>query len=78
MIKAVHALPNRSAARAMMQATAWSLAGSGRAIARLATLAGFAPRPLVLDLADQTSTHLREGMIEVALVGGRDEVRPSR
>ncbi len=53
-------------------------AGSGRAIARLAALAGFAPRPLVLDLADQISTHLREGMIEVALVGGRDEVRPSR
>ena len=53
-------------------------AGSGRAITRLAALARFAPRPLVLDLADQVSTHLREGMIKVALVGGGHEVRPSR
>jgi hypothetical protein len=52
--------------------------GSGRAITRFAALARFAPRSLVLDLADQVSTHLREGMIQVALVGGGDEVRPSR
>src|SRR4051812_21585130 len=45
MIKAVHAAPNRSRGRAMMQATAWPRARSGRSIARLATLAGFAPRP---------------------------------
>ena len=52
--------------------------GSGRAITGLAALARFAPRPLFLDLADQVSTHLREGMIKVALVGGCHEVRPSR
>src|SRR5829696_813 len=50
----------------------------GRAITRLPALARFAPRPLLLDLADQVSTHLREGMIKVALVGGGHEVRPSR
>ena len=55
-----------------------SPAGLGRAITRLPALARFAPRPLVLDLADQVSTHLREGMIKVALVGGGHEVRPSR
>jgi hypothetical protein len=55
-----------------------SPAGSGRAFASLQALARFATRPLVLDLADQISTHLREGMIEVALVGGGHEVRPSR
>src|SRR5829696_5261926 len=44
----------------------------------LPALAGFAPRSLFLDLADQVSTHLREGMIKVALVGGCHEVRPSR
>ena len=32
---------------------------SGRAITRLPALARFAPRFLVLDLADQVSTHLR-------------------
>jgi len=53
-------------------------AGLGRAIARLPALARFAPRSLVLDLADQVSTHLCEGMIKVALVGGGHEVRPSR
>ena len=53
-------------------------AGSGRAITRLPALARFAPRSLVLDLADQVSTHLGEGMIKVALVGGGYEVRPSR
>jgi hypothetical protein len=37
-----------------------------------------APRPLVLDLSDQFATHLREGMIKVALVGGGHEVSPSR
>ena len=55
-----------------------SPAGLGRAITRLPALARFAPRPLLLDLADQVSTHLREGMIKVALVGGCHEVRPSR
>ena len=53
-------------------------AGLGRAITGLPALARFAPRPLVFDLADQVSTHLREGMIKVALVGGGYEVRPSR
>jgi hypothetical protein len=53
-------------------------AGLGRAITRLPALARLAPRPLVLDLADQVSTHLREGMIKVALVGGGHEVCPSR
>jgi hypothetical protein len=52
--------------------------GSSRAITGLPALARFAPRPLFLDLADQVSTHLREGMIKVALVGGCHEVRPSR
>jgi hypothetical protein len=61
-----------------MQGGNESLAGSGRAITRLPALARFAPRPLVLNLADQVSTHLREGMIKVALVGGCHEVRPSR
>ena len=55
-----------------------SPAGLGRAITRLPALARFAPRPLFLDLADQVSTHLREGMIKVALVGGGHEVCPSR
>src|SRR5688500_10040944 len=50
----------------------------GRAITGLPALARFAPRPLLLDLADQVSTHLREGMIKVALVRGGHEVRPSR
>ena len=53
-------------------------AGLGRAITGLPALARFAPRPLVLDLADQVSAYLREGMIKVALVGGGYEVRPSR
>ena len=53
-------------------------AGSSRAITGLPALAMFAPRPLFLDLAQQVSTHLREGMIKVALVGGCHEVRPSR
>jgi hypothetical protein len=53
-------------------------AGSGRAITRFPALAGFAPRPLLLDLADQVPTHLRVGLIKVALVGGGHEVRPSR
>jgi hypothetical protein len=53
-------------------------AGSGRAVTGLAALARFAPRPLVLDLSDQVSAHLREGMIKVALVGGGHEVSPSR
>jgi hypothetical protein len=60
------------------QGAAESPAGSGRAITRLPAHARFAPRSLVLDLADQVSTHLRKGMIKVALVGGGDEVRPSR
>src|SRR4029453_4289941 len=34
---------------------------SGRAITHLPTLARFAPPALLLDLADQVSTHLREG-----------------
>jgi hypothetical protein len=52
--------------------------GLSRAITRLPALARFAPRFLILDLADQVSTHFREGMINVALVGGGHEVRPSR
>jgi hypothetical protein len=60
-----------------MQGATESPAGSGRAITRLPALARFAPRPLILDLADQVSTHLREGMIKIALVGGGHEVRPS-
>jgi len=55
-----------------------SPAGLGRAITGLPALARFAPRPLVLDLADQVSTHLGEGMIKVVLVRGGHEVRPSR
>jgi hypothetical protein len=35
-------------------------------------------RDLFLDLADQISTHVREGMIKVALVASCHEVRPSR
>jgi hypothetical protein len=69
---------NRDYAGVAMQGATESPAGSGRAITRLPALARFAPRPLVLDLADQVSTHLREGMIKVALVGGGYEVRPSR
>jgi hypothetical protein len=61
-----------------MQGAAESLAGLGRAIPRLPALARFAPRFLVLNLADQVSTHLREGMIKVAFVGGGHEVSPSR
>jgi hypothetical protein len=60
-----------------IQGAAESPAGSGRAITRLPALARFAPRSLVLDLADQVSTHFREGMIKVVLVGGGHEVRPS-
>jgi hypothetical protein len=48
------------------------------AVTRLAALPRFAPRPLVLDLSDQVSAHLREGMIKVALVGRSHEVSPSR
>jgi hypothetical protein len=59
-------------------AAAASPAGLGRAITRLPALARLAPRPLVLDLADQVSTHLREGMIKVAIVGGGHKVCPSR
>ena len=55
-----------------------SPAGSGRAITRLPALARFPPRPLLLDLADQVSSHLREGMIKLALVRGGHQVRPSR
>jgi hypothetical protein len=69
---------NRDDAGVAMQGGNESLAGSGRAITRLPALARFAPRPLVLNLADQVSTHLREGMIKVALVGGGHEVSPSR
>src|SRR5215204_6325022 len=61
-----------------MQARPNPRSGQGRAITGLPALARFAPRPLLLDLADQVSTHLREGMIKVALVGGGHEVRPSR
>jgi hypothetical protein len=61
-----------------MQGPAESAAGSGRAITRLPALARFPPRPLLLDLADQVSSHLREGMIKVALVRSRHQVRPSR
>jgi hypothetical protein len=66
----------RSRSRRFVAAAA-SPAGSGRAITRLPALAWFAPRSLVLDLSDQFPTHLREGMIKVALVGGGHEVRPS-
>lgn len=60
-----------------MQGPAESAAGSGRAITRLPALARFPPRPLLLDLADQVSSHLREGMIKLALVRGGHQVRPS-
>ena len=69
---------NRDDAGVAIQGAAESTAGSSRAITGLPALARFAPRPLFLDLADQVSTHLREGMIKVALVGGCHEVRPSR
>jgi hypothetical protein len=69
---------NRDYAGVAMQGAAESPAGSGRAITRLPALARFAPRFLVLNLADQFSTHLREGMIKVAFMGGGHEVRPSR
>ena len=64
--------------RVALQGAAESQAGLSRAITGFPALARFAPRPLFLDLADQVSTHLREGMIKVALVGGGHEVRPSR
>jgi hypothetical protein len=51
-------------------------AGSGRAITGLPAFARFASRPLFLDLADQVSPHLREGLIKVALVGGGHEMPP--
>jgi hypothetical protein len=69
---------NRDYAGVAMQGAAESRAGSGRAITRLPAFARFAPRFLVLDLADQVSTHLREGMIKVAFMGGGHEVSPSR
>ena len=69
---------NRDYAGVAMRGAAESPAGSGRAVTRLAALARFPPRPLVLDLADQVSAHLRKGMIKVALMGGGHEVRPSR
>jgi hypothetical protein len=69
---------NRDYTGAGIQGGIESLAGSGRAITRLAALPRFAPRPFVLDLADQFSTHLGEGMIKVALVRSGHEVRPSR
>jgi hypothetical protein len=74
----VVATATRDYAGAAMQGATESPAGSGRAITRLPALARFAPRSLVLDLADQVSTHLREGLIKVALVRGGHEVRPSR
>ncbi len=69
---------NRDHTGAAMQCGTESLVGSSRAITRLAALPRFAPRPLVLDLADQFSTHLGEGMIKVALERSGHEVRPSR
>jgi hypothetical protein len=75
---AMVATANREYAGVAMQGAAESGPGSGRAITRLPALARFPPRPLVLDLANQVSTHLGEGMIKVALVGGDHEVRPSR
>ena len=69
---------NRDHAGVAIQAPPNPGPGSSRAITGLPALARFAPRPLVLDLADQVSPHLREGMIKVALVGGCHEVRPSR
>ena len=70
--------PRRDDAGAAMPGGTGSPRGSGRAISRLAALAGFAPRPLVLDLADQFSTDLGEGMIKVALVRSGHQVRASR
>jgi hypothetical protein len=61
-----------------IQGPAVSQAGSSRAITGPPALARLTPRPLFLDLADQVSTHLREGMIKLALEGGCYEVRPSR
>jgi hypothetical protein len=69
---------NRDYAGVAVQGAAEFLAGSGRAIPRLPALARFAPGFLVLNLADQVSTHLREGMIKVAFVRGGHEVSPSR
>jgi hypothetical protein len=69
---------NRDHGGVAIQAGAESPAGSSRAITGLPAFARFAPRPLFLDLADQVSTHVGEGMIKVALVGGCHEVRPSR
>jgi hypothetical protein len=69
---------NKDHAGVATQGAAESPAGSSRAITRLPALARFAPRPLFLDLADQVSTHLRESMIKVALMGGCHQVRPSR
>jgi len=60
-----------------MQTAAESAAGSVRAMTHLPALARFAPRSLVLDLSDQFSAYLREGMIKVVLVGGGHEVGPS-
>ena len=75
---AMVATATRDYAGATMQGATESRAGSGRAITRLPALARFTPRPLVLNLADQVSTHLREGMIKVAFVGGGHKVSPSR
>jgi hypothetical protein len=77
-VLAVLTTTNRDCVWAAIQGGTESPAGSGRPITRLAAFTRFAPRPLVLDLADQVSTDLREGMIKVALVGGGHEVRPSR
>ena len=74
----VSAAAVRDYAWVAMQGAAESPTGSGRAVAGLAALARFPPRLLVLDLADQLATHLRERMIEVALVGGGHQVRPAR
>ena len=60
-----------------MQCAAVPIA-SRRAVLRFPTLARLASRLLVLDLADQVCTHVREGMFDVGLVGGGHEVRPSR
>jgi hypothetical protein len=69
---------NKDDTGVVMQGAAESPAGSGRAITGLPALARFAPRPLLLDLADQVSAYFRECMIKVALAGGGYEVRPSR
>ena len=73
-----YAEPRVGPRRGPIQGAAEFAAGSSRAITGFPALARFAPRPLLLDLADQIFTHLREGMIKVALVGGCHEVRPSR